>query len=317
MRNLIVVLIAVSVLAAVAASAQTCAPDKPIRIWGRLDVKPHIAQDYKPESVVIGIGAYQLFELKTAAAGYTLAEREVAVYNRLVEILSYGPVNPKSIRVCYTRSSPSIFIGPYLFLTVYARDAVSYKTTQDELAKRWRNRMAEVLPKIAPIDTVARTMPELAPANDTPLMPGEKPPTKPATTVKPAPVAKPVTPVVVTPAAPVEPAAPGEVYEVGVGSYLLFRLRDKDGYASLDARGAAAETAIVEVLSRAKTRDIVATAVAVGSDWQVVWDGVKVIRVTPTDAKLAGMNSPQALALAWAQALNKALPKIRTATTGG
>lgn len=146
-RSLLLV-IAVSFIVVGTCHAGKCPPGRELKIWGSLDSKPKTAESYKPDKVDIGIGSYKLLELRGPAAGYTLAEREVAVYNRLVEALSIGQVTPGMICVGKVRSAPTIYVGPVRFISVYVQDATAAGTTQEALAQAWRDRLAEVLPKI-------------------------------------------------------------------------------------------------------------------------------------------------------------------------
>ena len=98
-------------------------PVKEIVISGSLDSKPKTNPAYKPALVRIGINSVDMFVLHGPAAGFSLAEREVVVYKRLVEILSNGPVNPEAVCVSRVRSAPTIYVGPYRLVSVYARDA--------------------------------------------------------------------------------------------------------------------------------------------------------------------------------------------------
>lgn len=146
-RSLLVV-IAVTVIAVGSCHAAKCPPGKELKLWGSLDSKPKTAEAYKPDKVEIGIGSYKLLELRGPAAGYTLPEREVAVYNRLVEALSIGQVTPGMVCVGKVRSAPTIYVGPVRFISVYRQDAIRANTTQEALAQEWRDRLAQVLPKL-------------------------------------------------------------------------------------------------------------------------------------------------------------------------
>ena len=309
-RSFVLVIAALLVLAAVCVAdepAPQCAgncnakcqqgpcPKGPeLKIWGGLESKPKIADGYTPEKVEIGIGSYKLLELRGAAAGYTLAEREVAVYNRLTEALSQGPVSAKMICVGQVRSAPTIYIGPVRFVSVYAKDAAAVHTTQQQLACAWAKRLVEVLPKI----TVATT--ELKPAS---VAADTAPPTMTPDTPAPTP------PTAACPAPEVVEAP----YEVAVGGTLLFRLRGRDGFESLQARGLAAEAQIVKMLSDGHDRGVVAKAGPTNGDWIVTYAGERVVTATAADAA-ANKTTRELLAKAWAAKLSGILPKIKGPT---
>ncbi|MCE5238686.1 hypothetical protein LLH23_09360 [bacterium] len=274
------VAIAILVIAVGAYAAQAQAPQgKELKLWGGLDSKPKIADGYAPEKVEIGLGQYKFMELRGPAAGYTLAEREVAVYNRLTEALSIGPLKPEMIRVGRVRSAPTIYVDSVRLVSVYARDAAAVGMTQEALAQSWRDNLAAVLPKL----TVATSERLSGPAG--------------------------------AQAAASAGAAAG-TYEVAVGGLLLFRLRGPDGFASLAERGQAIEAKIVRMLSYGKGKSGLAQAQALDGKWVVAYDGQQVVTVTAEDAA-ANKAAPEALARAWAAKLNGLLGKLKGPTAPG
>jgi hypothetical protein len=286
-RSFALVIAALFVLAAVcvadeAPASQPCPKGPELKIWGGLDSKPATADSYDPDKVEIAIGSYKLLELHGPAAGYTLAEREVVVYNRLTEALSQGPVSPSMICVGKVRSAPTIYIGPVRFVSVYARDAAAVQMTQRQLACAWAKRLVEVLPKITEATA------ELKPAP----MPGVSPPT-------------------MGPAG----ATAAEVYEVAVGGTVIFRLRGPDGYESVAARGRAAEAQVVRMLSDGREKGVVAEAKQVDGEWIVFYAGDQVVTVTAADAA-ANKTTLEGLARAWAARLTAILPKVKGPTGG-
>jgi len=265
----LVVAIAVLALAMGVCSAQgECPPGAETKLWGGLESKPKTADSYEPDTAEIGIGSYKLLELRGPAAGYTLAEREVAVYNRLTEALSIGPVTPGMICVGRVRSAPTVYVGPVRFVSVYVSDAAAAGTTQELLAHAWRDSLAAVLPTLT----------------------------------------KATGPNVMLP-----PGAVSGTYEVAVGGTLLFRLRGPDGFASLAARGRAAEGSIVKMLSDGQGRPTSAVAAAVAGDWVVKFGSLQIVTATAEDA-LANNTTPQLLAEAWAAKLNAQLCKLKGPT---
>jgi hypothetical protein len=263
-----------------AGSCDTCTPPCPkgpeVKIWGSLDSKPKIAYGYEPDTVEIGIGSYKLLELRGPAAGYTLAEREVAIYNRLTEALSQGPINPNMICVGRVRSAPTIYIGPVRFVSVYVRDAAAVNMTQEALAHAWADRLIAVLPRIT---AATAEIPE-----------------EPRPGAMPLPV--------------VGEEAP---YEVAVGGTVVFRLRGPDGFESVRARGRAAEAQIVRMLSDGGSEDVVAEVMEVDGDWVVTYAGEQVVTVTAADAE-ANKTTLESLAKVWAAKLTTVLPKVKGPT---
>lgn len=144
----VIVVAASLMLVSVCFGQAKCPPGPEVKIWGGLDSKPHTSDSYGAETAAIGIGSFELFELPGGAAGYTLAEREVAVYNRLTEILSHGPIRADQVCVGRVRSAPTVYVRNFRLVSVYASDAAATGSTQQALAEAWRDRVAEVLPKI-------------------------------------------------------------------------------------------------------------------------------------------------------------------------
>ncbi len=145
-RSLVVAIAVLALVASVCCAQEACPQGAEKKLWGGLESRPKTADGYTPEKAEIGIGSYKLLELRAPAAGYSLAEREVAVYNRLTEALSIGPVTPAMICVGKVRSAPTIYVGRVRFVSVYASDAAAAGTTQEALASAWRNNLAAVLP---------------------------------------------------------------------------------------------------------------------------------------------------------------------------
>lgn len=284
MRTAVVAAITVAallMLASVCFGQAACPPGPEVKIWGSLDSKPKIADGYQPQTARIGVGSYHLLELPGGAAGYTLAEREVAVYNRLTEALSHGPVSANKICVGRVRSAPTIYVGDCRFVSVYASDVKGTGMTQEQLAQQWRDQLAQVLPKItgptgtAPVEGAA-------------------------------------------PAGPLTNAGPAlaDTYEVAVGGVFLFRLRDRDGSPSLEARGKKVDAQVVSMLSDGRKGRLVAQAVQKGEEWTVKYGDVQVVTVTSGDAAANGNMTTEALASQWAATLNAALAKMKSPTGG-
>jgi hypothetical protein len=147
-RSLVVAIAVLVITMGVCVAQGKCPQGAETKLWGGLESKPKTADSYTPDKAEIGIGSYRLLELRGPAAGYTLAEREVAVYNRLTEALSIGPLTPDMICVGRVRSAPTIYVGPVRFVSVYASDAAAAGTTRELLAHAWRDSLAAVLPTL-------------------------------------------------------------------------------------------------------------------------------------------------------------------------
>lgn len=284
MRTAVVAAITVAVflmLTTVCFGQAACPAGPEVKIWGGLDSKPKIADGYEPQTALIGIGSFELIVLPGGAAGYTLAEREVAVYNRLTEVLSHGPISANKICVGRVRSAPTIYVGDYRFISVYASDVKGTGMTQEQLAQRWRDQLAQVLPKIT------------GPTGAAPVEGA-------------------------TPAGPLTNAAPAlpDTYEVAVGGVFLFRLRDRDGSPSLEARGKKVEAQVVSMLSDGRKGRLTAQAVQKGEEWIVKYGDVQVVTVTAGDAAANGNMTTEALANQWVAALNAALNRMKSPTGG-
>lgn len=279
----ILIAAAFATLASVCLGQAPCPQGREVKIWGGLDSKPKVAEGYQPQTARIGIGSFHLLELPGPAAGYTVAEREVAVYNRLVEVISHGPVTADKICVGRVRSAPTIYVGGYRFVSVYARDVAGTGMTQEQLAQQWRNRLAEVLPKI----TAATPGPMVA----APGGAASAPVTGSAT-------------------------APSNTYEVAVGGVFLLRLRDKNGCDSLEMRGEKVEKSVVRMLSDGRKGRLTAQAVQKGGEWTVEYGDVQVVTATAADAAANGNMTTEALAKQWADTLNAALTKMKSPTGG-
>lgn len=257
------------------ACAQPCSPpSREIKIWGSQDARPKIADGHDPSQVTIGIGSYDMFEIKTAAAGFSVAEREVIIYNRLASILSTGPVAPHRVCVFKVRSAPTIYVGPYRFVTVYRQDAQAAGTTQEALAEKWRQGIAHALPRVA-TSAFARHGVPFAP----PGLSGEG------------------------------QQQSGE-YAVAFGGQLLLRLRNAGDYPSLTARGKAVESQIVKVLSLRQGGKPLAVAQPAGAEWVVKWGELAIVKVSAADAQANGNDGPETLARHWAARLNQILPGL-------
>lgn len=130
-------------------------PPDEIAISGDLNAKPS-TRGPELDRAVIGIDSREIFDIQTAAAGFTIAERERIVYMRLTDIISYTDVaDPSIYSIRSIRGKPTIYIGDYRFITVYERDAAAAGTDCMSLAKEWLAALKTVLPHVAPYIAVA------------------------------------------------------------------------------------------------------------------------------------------------------------------
>lgn len=97
-------------------------------------------------------------------------------------------------------------------------------------------------------------------------------------------------------------------FDVSVGGTLLFRLRDRDSFPTLKDRGAEVHKRLIPVIS-AKTVPTICVQ-PMDKGYGIFADNVWVLNATHTDAKLAGLNDAESLAITWAANLRDALPII-------
>jgi len=103
------------------------------------------------------------------------------------------------------------------------------------------------------------------------------------------------------------------MYEVAVGGQFLFRLRDKDGHASVQARGKTIEEQIVLMLSDGRKGKLTARTVETPGGWMVKYGELRVVTATSLDAAANGTTAEK-LATKWAADLNIALGKLKSST---
>jgi len=138
--------------------AAECGPaGKEVKIWSGDGDKPKVSEKYQPDRAVIGIGRFDILTIKNAAAGVSIAEREVIIYNRLCEILSNGPVNPGAVCVRMVRSAPTVFVGDTRLVSAFAKDAAAYGLTAQQVAERWAKSVAAIIPLVAPTNAAVKS----------------------------------------------------------------------------------------------------------------------------------------------------------------
>ena len=141
------------VIVAVALTTVAADSGNEIVISGDLNDKP-ATRGPEMEKAAISIGAYLLLTIRTPAAGFTVAERERIVYERLTEILSYERMDAGNFMLTDVRGKPTLRVGQYRLITVYPRDAEAAGTSSEELAATWLASLRTNLPEVAPINAV-------------------------------------------------------------------------------------------------------------------------------------------------------------------
>ncbi len=101
-----------------------------------------------PGDVVVGNEV--IMRIRDNAGGYSVEERVKAVNERLVEILSYAPVNNVSVSVHLMRGNYVISVGKYQLITVDKNMADANNTTMEKLAKTWAEKLLPALKREKP-----------------------------------------------------------------------------------------------------------------------------------------------------------------------
>ena len=101
-----------------------------------------------PGDVVVGNTV--VMRVRDSAGGYSVEERVKAVNERLVEILSYAPVNEVSVTVHLVHGNYVISVGKYQLITIDKNMADSNNTTPEKLAKTWAKNLLPALKKEKP-----------------------------------------------------------------------------------------------------------------------------------------------------------------------
>ncbi len=134
----------------VGVAAGVCGTPGEIVLWGDDTEKPVTnAANYQPTSAEIKIDSAVLFEIHTRAAGYSIAEREAIILQRLAEALSTGKITP--VRIGAIRGRPTIYIDRVRLVTIYPEDVAAVKAQSDwSLAQQWAAGVQKVLQQTAP-----------------------------------------------------------------------------------------------------------------------------------------------------------------------
>ena len=98
----------------------------------------------------IVVGNEVVMRIRDSAGGYSVEERVKAVNERLVEILSYAPVNDVSVTVHMVRGNYAISVGKYHLITIDKNMADANNVTPEKLAKTWAKNLLPALKKQKP-----------------------------------------------------------------------------------------------------------------------------------------------------------------------
>jgi len=110
---------------------------------------PTNAERYNPEMAEIEIDGVLFFRIRTAAVGYSVAEREAIVDQRLVEAMATGKIAP--VYVDEVRGRPTVYVGKVRIITVYPEDVAAVGGQSDySIAESWAQGIREGLQKTAP-----------------------------------------------------------------------------------------------------------------------------------------------------------------------
>jgi len=126
MRGLVTLVVAAMLLTAAAGSV--CRSDEPGDVW---------------------LGGYLLLRIRTAAAGYSVADRVNAIQARANSLLELGRSGAK-FTVGKSGRDAIIYADGSLFITVTPADAKANGTTPERLAAIWAQRLRTILPKASP-----------------------------------------------------------------------------------------------------------------------------------------------------------------------
>lgn len=108
-----------------------------IVLWGDENFKPPTnAAAYDPDRAKIKIDAAVFFEIRSPAVGYSVAEREAIILQRIIEIFSSGKIAP--VYVAPVRGRPTIYVHKIRLVTVYPDDVRAYAARDAwTLAEHW------------------------------------------------------------------------------------------------------------------------------------------------------------------------------------
>lgn len=126
-----------------------CAVEGEIVMYGGQNDRPLTTPAYAPDIADVKINSTLYFRIRTPAAGYSVAEREIIVLQRIVEVMSSGKISP--VYVDEVRGAPTVYVGKYRIITVYQADvAAEGAANAQALAEVWADRIEKGLLATAP-----------------------------------------------------------------------------------------------------------------------------------------------------------------------
>lgn len=130
-------------------SIGACAVPDEIVYYGAEDQRPMVADAWQPDLVEIKTDSFVYFTIRTPAAGFSIAEREAIVLQRLIEVMSSGNISP--VYVDEVRGAPTVYVGKIRIVTVYPQDvAASGAANAQALAWQWADGIRKGLLATAP-----------------------------------------------------------------------------------------------------------------------------------------------------------------------
>lgn len=130
-------------------SIGACAVPDEIVYYGAENDRPMVADAWQPELVEIKTDACVYFTIRTPAAGFSIAEREAIVLQRLIEVMSSGKISP--VYVDEVRGAPTVYVDKIRIVTVYPQDvAASGAANAWALAEQWADGIRKGLLATAP-----------------------------------------------------------------------------------------------------------------------------------------------------------------------
>ncbi len=121
-----------------------------ICLYGHGDDRPLTdVRAYDPSIADVAIDAFLFFRIRTPAAGFSVAEREIIVLQRLVEVMSSGIIGP--VYVDEVRGAPTVYVDKFRLVTVFPCDVVACRATSAHaLAQQWADSIRKGLLMTAP-----------------------------------------------------------------------------------------------------------------------------------------------------------------------
>jgi len=162
MKAIATLLLTLSLMLAASAMGWCVVPDE-IVLFGDDTCKPPTnSANYRPTSADIQINGAIYFTILTPAAGYSVAERETIVLQRIVEAMSGNGMPP--VYVDTVRGRPTVYVGKIRLITVYPQDVAAAGAASDwSLAGEWAAGVRAGLLRTAPSRCVGDTSKPLTP----------------------------------------------------------------------------------------------------------------------------------------------------------